>query len=133
VANILFIITSGLGVAGFFGFFIGHTNLVFLGGIAVAVEIVVGLLTRELRSLNTIVLAMFLGVIYSSIKGLPVWYGCMVGLCFESVITMAIGIVSPLFFLLTKKPKNTGNIKEIQNHGKSELEELMATDLTEEK
>ena len=94
---ILGVISTILGVLGVFGFFSGNLILVLIGGISGLVENIIGISSGQQKSLMTSIIAVILGIIYSSSIGLTFWVGALIGLCFESAIMGILGWVSFAF------------------------------------
>lgn len=85
------IISTGLGLVGVAGFFVGNFILVAVGGIASVIGIFVLTLKDESISQGTIMLYVVLGIFYATYVGIPNNMGVFIGLCFESTISGIIG------------------------------------------
>lgn len=83
---ILNIITFIFSILGIIGFYNNNDILLYIGMVMVLFEMIIGILSGQLRTIGTYILASIIGVIFTQniIKGIAI------GLCFESVI-MTIG------------------------------------------
>lgn len=97
-------ITTIISILGIYGWFSGHLTLVIIGGVAAIIEILIGLLSGELRSILTSVIAVIIGGIYISTLGGPLWFGALLGLCFENAIMQILGYIT--LFVVGSKIKS---------------------------
>jgi len=97
IKMVLGIICTVLGILGVFGFFSGNLTFIFIGGISGLVENIIGISSGQQKSLMTAIIAVIIGIIYSSSIGLPFWIGVLIGLCFESAIIGVLGWISLAF------------------------------------
>jgi len=67
--------------------------LLIIGGLAGVFENIVGISSGKQNSLFTVIIAVIIGVIYSSNLGLLMWLGILIGLTFENAIMGLFGII----------------------------------------
>jgi len=84
---LLGIFVTILAFLGIFGFYVDNMFLLTVGAIAVIIETIIGLISGELKSPLTQIIALIVG--YIIVKDF--WIGAAIGLCFESVILSVLG------------------------------------------
>lgn len=95
------IISIGLGILGVYGFFSGNIIFIMIGGIYGFIENLIGIFSGQQKSLSTAIIACIIGSIYAISKGLPIWFGILIGLCFETTIVGLIGLSMFVFMYYT--------------------------------
>lgn len=84
IINIIVTILSALGI---YGFYADFPSLLFIGAIAVIIEILIGIFTGQCRSIFTFVISCLIGFICTH----NILIGGAIGLCFDSVIMSLLG------------------------------------------
>jgi len=88
---ILGIIGTALGILGVYGFFTYNGLFVLIGGIAGLIGNLIGIVSGQQKSLATAIIASVIGAGYAAASGMPIWFGVLIGLSFESAITGILG------------------------------------------
>jgi hypothetical protein len=87
------LITTPLAILGVYGIFTNNFNFFIIGAIAAIVEFIIGIFTGQLKSPFTIIVAIIIGIIYATIKGLSIITGILMGLCIEAAVMGFFGLL----------------------------------------
>ena len=90
---IIGIICTALGLAGVVGIFLDIIWLVVLGGIADILENAIVVISGAQNNLFFIGLAIVIGIVWATSTGHPIWFGVLVGACWESTISAILTVI----------------------------------------
>lgn len=94
---ISFIIGLVGSIMGCVAFFItGSPTLLIIGAVLCVVEMLLGLLSGELRTIMPDVIVVIIGVIIAWRTGYKLWVGAALGLCISALVLSILGVVMML-------------------------------------
>lgn len=94
---ISFIIGLVGSIMGCVAFFItGSPTLLIIGAVLCVVEMLLGLLSGELRTIMPDVIVVIIGVIIAWRTGYKLWVGAALGLCISTLVLSILGVVMML-------------------------------------
>ncbi len=94
---ISFIIGLVGSIMGCVAFFItGSPALLIIGAVLCVVEMLLGLLSGELRTIMPDVIVVIIGVIIAWRTGYKLWVGAALGLCISTLVLSILGVVMML-------------------------------------
>ena len=84
-------------IMGCVAFFItGSPTLLIIGAVLCLVEMLLGLLSGELRTIMPDVIVVAIGMIIARRMGYKLWVGAALGLCISTLLLSALGLVMML-------------------------------------
>lgn len=74
-------------------FVTGSPTLLIVGAVLCVVEILMGLLSGQLRSIMPDIIVMVIGVFIAHRLGYKLWVGAALGLCISTLVLSIIGVI----------------------------------------
>ena len=93
------IVIAALSILGIIGFFSGNFLFVLIAGIISIIENLIGVFSGMQKSRATAIIASIIGGVYATWNGIPIWFGILIGLTFESAIMEVYGLVFTIIML----------------------------------
>lgn len=91
-----------LSMIGIYGYIIGNNFLFIIGIGTIVIELLYGIITNQLKTIQPFIISAVIGIIYCK----KIWIGIGIGLCFGRVIMFLLGLILMLITtIFIKKQK----------------------------
>ena len=91
ISFLIGLVGSIMGCVAFFSS--GSQPLLIIGAVLCIVEMLIGLLSGQLKSLIPDIVVMVIGMIIAGFRGYKLWVGAALGLCISTLVLSIFGII----------------------------------------